>query len=152
MQTRRIATLLCLIAGSTCYVQAQQGVTTFPLVVSFDPANPNAATYSSVAMALNGFNGLPTSRRTFWSDYTAANGYPIWGWTGFITSAQPNGNGFLVTLNVQAAIGADGGAYMIMDSPYLETYQVNNDGSFGYIQSFDPNGMAGQVSHNINVY
>jgi len=155
MHARRIVVVLGLIVGSAWCVRAQQVATTYPLSVSVVPDDPNAATYRSLAQAFNGFTGLPNSRTAFFAGYSAANGWSIDGWTSFIAAAQPNAGGALVTLAVQpvlTGLNLGVGDYVIGDLTYFETYQVNNDSTFIYVQSFDPNNQAGQVSQNIDIY
>jgi hypothetical protein len=75
------------------------------------------------------------------------NSCTITGWTGVITGIQPNCNGYLVSVLVTPALSSDvyGASTIVVASDYTEQYQVNNDGSFQYLNSLDPQGLAGQL-------
>ncbi len=122
-------------------------VATFPLMVDFDPTNLDPATtilYQGFQATLNGFAGLPDARSAFFAAYNPNNGFEIGGWYAMIVASQPNGNGYLVTLSISPSMMVSGSAdSLIFDLVYQEQYQVNNDGTFAYVTSFDPNGQTG---------
>ncbi len=159
MKAPRIILTSLLVLGSVSlwYIQRaysrQAPPATFPMSVGYDSASPNAQTYQGLANVLGGYTGLPAGRATFFSGYTEARGFFIVGWSSHITDAQPNANGYLTTLMVHALIHSSVGADLVVaDCAYYEQYQVNNGGSFYFVASFDPNGQAGLVSQNIDVY
>lgn len=103
--------------------------------------------HQSMATALNGYAVVPNNRLTYWSAVNNANAFVVMGWQGMITDVQANGNGNLVTVMVSPSLASDtyGQACVILNSDYSEQYQVNNDGTFVYVGSFDPQGLAGQL-------
>lgn len=96
---------------------------------------------------INGNAFIPNARLNHYSAVNNANGCVITTWQGIISNVQPNGNGNLVTLAYVPLLdsGTYGQCCFIVDSDYTEQYQVNNDGSFQYTGSFDPEGRAGQM-------
>ena len=130
---------------------------TFPLGVDYDSTNLDDATnqiYLNVQNTLTGFTGYPNDRATFFAGYNDSNGFSLSGWGAWIHAVQANGNGFLVTVSVSPGLSSSkiGADCQIDDLAYTEQYQINNDGTFQYIASFDPNNQAGQVSALIDGY
>ena len=124
---------------------------TFPLYVSYDPTGLDPATdqlYQNIENTLQGDSGYPNNRATFFSGYNADNGFTMRGWGAYITAVEPNGNGYLVTLSITPGLSSTtiGTICLIADLNYSEQYQVNNDGTFQYVASFDSNNAAGLVS------
>jgi hypothetical protein len=103
--------------------------------------------YQNIATTLSGFNQVPNDRLTYYSAVNNNNNCTIVGWGGFITGIQPNCNGYLVSVLVTPSLSSPvyGGAAIVIGADYTEQYQVNNDGSFQYLNSLDPQGLAGQM-------
>jgi hypothetical protein len=120
-----------------------------PLNMSFDPSNLDANTqqlYQSMQDAINGYAITPANRTTYFSAVYNSNGFVANGWAGTITNVQPNGNGYLVSVDVIPCMSCEWAACaIIVDSDYYEQYQVFPDGTFQYVGSFDPQGLAGQM-------
>jgi hypothetical protein len=147
-----VAATIALVAPSTGHAR-QCPATTFPLLVNFDPTGLDDATVRVYQNVLNGFTGLPAGRAAFFSGYSADNGFLIGGWSSLIASVQQNCNGYLVTLNVAPGMSSNSGTdCVINDLIYSEIYQVNNDGTFNYVSSLDPNNQSGLVSNSIDGY
>ncbi len=105
--------------------------------------------YQNMANVLNGFTEVHDARSNFYSAVINNNGFVVNRWSGVIESVEPNANGNLVTLLVSAGLSSDatGPATFMAPTGYLEQYQVNNDGTFQYVQSLDPKGLAGQLPY-----
>lgn len=120
-----------------------------PLTVMFDPTNLDANAqqlYQAMQNAISGYAITPPDRTTYFSAVNDDNGYTVNGWRGIITNVQPNANGNLVSVDVLPDLSCDGAACaVIVDSDYFEQYQVFPDGTFQYVESFDPQGLAGQM-------
>jgi hypothetical protein len=153
MKAARIVFFVAMVAVALKAGSAFQGPpTTFPLSVTFaDGLDPQtAALYQNIANTLNGFTGYPVNRANFFAGYVNA-GYTIYGWNAVIFAAQQNGNGYLVTLGVAPGMSPSNGRDIIInDLAYSEQYQVNNDGTFAYVGSLDPNNQAGMVSTSLD--
>jgi hypothetical protein len=121
------------------------------LLVTYDEetvVDPNLRQlHQNMANTLNRFAGVPDARRNYYSAVDNANDCVISGWRGIISDVQPNGHGNLVTLDVNPTLisGTYGASPVIFNSDYQEQYQVNNDGTFQYVGSLDPQGLAGQL-------
>jgi len=116
-----------------------------PFEVIVDPdlnLDPNTqALYQQMAATLDGYAAVPQDRLNF---YSALNNIAAWG--GVVEDVQPNGGGYLVTVNVNAVLSpGDNGlvSFVAMPGPYSEIYQVTN-GVIQYMGFNDPQNAAGQ--------
>jgi hypothetical protein len=114
------------------------------LVVHVDP-NLNLdqntlALYEQMAADFDGSTIVPNAQTTYYSAFMNNQDYPLNGWQGIVENVQSNNGGYLVTLQVVPML--DTGS--AIENDYTEQYQVNNDGTYQYIQSFDPQNLAGQ--------
>ena len=119
-----------------------------PLVVTFNPTNRDANTqqlYQTMQNLINGFAMTPADRMTYYSAMNNVNGYVIDSWCGFITNVQQNANGYLVSIDVLPEISGAAACAIVTGVDYSEQYQVFADGSFQYVGSLDPQGLAGQM-------
>lgn len=151
-----ILIVVAAVAGFARRGQARQNPPgTYPLAVSFDPTGLDPSTvqvYQNIQNVLTGFTGYPDNRAAFFAGYTPANDFNLTGWLAQITAAQQNGAGYLATVSVMPYMTDLGSDAVITDLAYSEQYQVNNDGTFSYVGSLDPNGQAGLVSSVIDLY
>lgn len=122
----------------------------FPLIVTYDKEtviDPNdQQIYQDIADTLHGFANVP-ARLNHYSAVNNANDCVIEGWSGLIRNVQPNANDYLVKLDVCPTLtsGTYGPTPVILNGDYSEEYQVNNDGTFQYLGSLDPQGLAGTL-------
>jgi hypothetical protein len=110
-------------------------------------AENTARIYQPIVRALNGCAQVPGARLNYYSAVNNHNGLVITGWQAIIVNAQANGQGYVVTLDVNPTLAGDGFGPMCVpwDSDYQEVYQVHDSGKFRYIKSLDPRGLAGKM-------
>lgn len=120
-----------------------------PFLVSYNEriiTDPDARLIAqNLANTLNGYNVIPNDRLAYYAAVNNNNGCEISAWQGSITDFQANANGYLVTMSVLPTLSSEeyGPATLVLNSDYTEQFQVNNDGTFAYAGSFDPQGLAG---------
>jgi len=121
-----------------------------PLSVMFDASNLDANTqqlYQSMQNSIDGFAITPADRASYYSAVNNVNGYTVNSWQGIITNVQQNANGYLVSVDVLPGLSEDNGSACAItaNSDYSEQFQVFADGTFQYVGSLDPQGLAGQM-------
>ena len=102
------------------------------------------ALYQQMATTLSAVTDVPNDRLNYYSAVNQPPVYQILGWEGMVSTVQANNGGYLVGVSVVPYLSAEGGAGVVSNSDYLETYQITN-GVVQYVGSADPQSLAGQM-------
>jgi hypothetical protein len=103
--------------------------------------------YQSMASVLTGVVIVPNDRLNYWSAVNNPPNSSISSWYGSVTVVTPDGNGgYLVTVAASPNVTlASGGAVSASLGNYTEQWDIDVNNNATFVQSFDPEGLAGQM-------